>query len=66
MPFHRECEKCGKRFKPFSRNNKLCPDCNTNGKWINKMFKKSMSLETKRHREKIRLDKMGKRAEDYS
>jgi RNA polymerase subunit RPABC4/transcription elongation factor Spt4 len=29
MPLPKPCRKCGKRFFPFTRANKVCPDCHS-------------------------------------
>lgn len=27
MPLHRNCDRCGKRYKPHTLSNKLCKEC---------------------------------------
>jgi len=43
----RPCEKCGKYFVPTGRANWICPECNPQGKWLNKILKLSKKVDKK-------------------
>ena len=55
MPLPRECDRCKRKFLPFTTIGRLCQDCLkdiriTNGKMRNENFKKMFKLESIRRK----------------
>jgi len=55
MPLPKECDKCKRKFVPFTSATHLCPDCLRglrilNGMMRNENFKKKIKLEPLKYR----------------